>query len=85
MGILTEVKNHCLGTDTKNEEERDEELQKLRRRFPELTPEQLKAVEILSSSIANKLIHEPTIRLKDAAGTPKGERLAEALQDLFDL
>ena len=67
------------------EEIRDEELQKLRRRFPELTPEQLKAVEILSSSIANKLIHEPTIRLKDAAGTPKGERLAEALQDLFDL
>ncbi len=67
------------------EEIRDIELQKLCRRLPELTSEQLKAVEILSSAIASKLIHEPTIRLKDAAGTPKGERLAEALQDLFDL
>ena len=32
-----------------------------------------------------KLLHEPTVGLKDAAGTPKGERLAEALRDLFDL
>jgi len=67
------------------EEIRNLELQKLCRRFPELTPEQLKGVETLTSAIANKLIHEPTIRLKDAAGTPRGERLSEALQDLFDL
>ena len=51
----------------------------------ELTSEQLKGIETLTSVIANKLIHEPTVRLKDAAGTPKGERLSEALQDLFDL
>ena len=67
------------------EEIRNLELQKLIRRFPELTPEQLKGVEILTSSIANKLMHEPTARLKDAAGTPRGERLSEAMQDLFDL
>ena len=67
------------------EEIRNLEFQKLIRRFPELTPEQLKGVEILTSSIANKLMHEPTARLKDAAGTPRGERLSEAMQDLFDL
>ena len=67
------------------EEIRNSELQKLCRRFPELTPEQLKGVETLTSAITNKLMHEPTIRLKDAAGTPRGERLSEALQDLFDL
>ena len=67
------------------EEIRNSELQKLFRRFPELTPEQLKGVETLTSAIANKLMHEPTVRLKDAAGTPRGERLSEALQDLFDL
>ena len=33
----------------------------------------------------NKLLHEPTVRLKDAAGSPRGERLADALRDLFDL
>ena len=32
-----------------------------------------------------KLLHEPTVSLKDAAGTPKGERLADALRDLFSL
>jgi glutamyl-tRNA reductase len=32
-----------------------------------------------------KLLHEPTVRMKDAAGTARGERLAEALRDLFDL
>ena len=67
------------------EEIRNAELQKLFRKFPELTSEQLKGIETLTSVIANKLIHEPTVRLKDAAGTPKGERLSEALQDLFDL
>ena len=67
------------------EEIRNSELQKLSRKFPELTPEQLKGVEILTTAITNKLMHEPTVRLKDAAGTPKGERLSEALQDLFDL
>ena len=32
-----------------------------------------------------KVLHEPTVQLKDAAGTPQGERLAEALRDLFDI
>jgi glutamyl-tRNA reductase len=32
-----------------------------------------------------KMLHEPTVRLKEAAGTPEGERLAAALRDLFDL
>jgi hypothetical protein len=32
-----------------------------------------------------KLLHEPTVQLKDAAGTPKGERLSESLRELFDL
>jgi glutamyl-tRNA reductase len=32
-----------------------------------------------------KLLHEPTVQLKDAAGTARGERLGEALRSLFDL
>jgi len=46
---------------------------------------QADAVEALSHGIVAKLLHQPTVGLKDAAGTPKGERLAEALRDLFDL
>ena len=41
--------------------------------------------ELPASAVTKKLMHEPTVRLKDAAGTPRGERLSEALQDLFDL
>ena len=35
--------------------------------------------------IVNKLLHEPTVRVKDAAGTPRGELYADALGALFDL
>jgi hypothetical protein len=30
-------------------------------------------------------LHQPTVALKDTAGTPRGERLVEALRTLFDL
>ena len=43
------------------------------------------AVEAATRAVLAKLLHEPTVRLKDAAGTPRGERLADALRDLFDL
>ncbi len=43
------------------------------------------ALDEVTRSLVNKLLHEPTIRVKEAAGTAKGERLAEALRELFDL
>ena len=39
----------------------------------------------LATGIVAKLLHEPTVRMKDAAGSARGERLAEAVRDLFDL
>ena len=41
-------------------------------------------VEAVSRSIVAKILHQPTVRLKDAAGTAKGERLAEAARELFN-
>jgi glutamyl-tRNA reductase len=35
--------------------------------------------------VVAKLLHEPSVALKDAAGTARGERLGEALRSLFDL
>ena len=43
------------------------------------------AVDAVTRAVVAKLLHEPTVRLKDAAGTAKGERLADTLRDLFDL
>jgi glutamyl-tRNA reductase len=42
-------------------------------------------LDMLTRSIVSKLLHEPTRVMKDQAGTPRGERLAEALRALFDL
>ena len=67
------------------EEVRQAELDRHRAKLADLDPRELEAVEALTRGIVAKLLHQPTIGLKDAAGTPKGERLAEALRDLFDL
>ena len=61
------------------------ELERLRARFGDLDERQLEALDSLTKGIVAKLLHQPTVRLKDAAGSPRGERLAEALRDLFEL
>jgi glutamyl-tRNA reductase len=61
------------------------ELDRFRAKLVGLDPEARKAVEALTAGIVNKLLHEPTVRLKDAAGTARGELYADALAALFDL
>ncbi|MYA86369.1 MAG: glutamyl-tRNA reductase [Acidimicrobiaceae bacterium] len=61
------------------------ELERHASRLADLSPAQRAAVESLLRGVVNKLLHEPTVRLKDAAGHARGDRLAEALRDLFDL
>ena len=39
----------------------------------------------MTRAMVAKLLHQPTVALKEAAGTPRGERLVEALRTLFDL
>ena len=69
----------------KSDEIRLAELERLRARFGDLDERQLEALDSLTKGIVAKLLHQPTVRLKDAAGSPRGERLAEALRDLFEL
>jgi glutamyl-tRNA reductase len=64
---------------------RAEELERFRSRLGELDERQREAVDALTRGLIQKLLHEPTVRLKDAAGSAKGDRLAEALRALFDL
>ncbi|HTJ75019.1 MAG TPA: glutamyl-tRNA reductase [Acidimicrobiales bacterium] len=61
------------------------ELARYRNRLADLEPRQREAVEALTRSLLGKLLHDPTVRLKDAAGSAKGDRLAGALRELFDL
>ena len=50
-----------------------------------LSPEERAAVDALTKRLVAKLIHRPTVSVKEAAGTPKGDRLADSLRDLYDL
>ena len=61
------------------------ELERQRARLADLTAAERAAVEAVTRGIVAKLVHSPTVRLKDASGTARGERLAESLRDLFDL
>jgi glutamyl-tRNA reductase len=61
------------------------ELDHQRARLDALGPEAAEIVEAVTRRTVAKLLHEPTVRLKDAAGSARGERLAEALRSLFDL
>ncbi|HEV3225964.1 MAG TPA: glutamyl-tRNA reductase [Acidimicrobiales bacterium] len=61
------------------------ELARLGSKLADLDDRERAAVDALTKGIVAKLLHEPTLRLKDAAGTAKGDRLADALRDLFDL
>jgi glutamyl-tRNA reductase len=67
------------------DELRTAELDRFRSRLAGLDPKQRAAVESLTRGLVNKLLHEPTVRLKQEGGTPRGERLAEALRTLFGL
>ncbi|MXW42123.1 MAG: glutamyl-tRNA reductase [Acidimicrobiia bacterium] len=59
--------------------------EELDRHATRLSAVEQKALDAATRSLVAKLLHEPTVRLKDASGSPRGDRLAEALRDLFDL
>ena len=67
------------------EELRMSELQRHRGRLNGLGPEMLEEVDAVTKAVLAKVLHEPTVTLRETSGTPKGERLVEALRTLFDL
>jgi glutamyl-tRNA reductase len=64
---------------------RTAELDRYRVRLKGLDGRQWGAVEAVTQGLVAKLLHEPTIHLKESAGSARGEELAEALRLLFDL
>jgi glutamyl-tRNA reductase len=62
---------------------RTAELERHFARLSSLDDDQMAAVDALTRSILAKLLHDPTVALKDAAGTPRGDRLIASLRDLF--
>jgi glutamyl-tRNA reductase len=87
LGSATEREVAPLVADlrTHADEVRLAELERFGARLAALDDRERAAVEALTRGIVAKLLHEPTVRLKAAAGSQQGERLAEAVRSLFDI
>jgi glutamyl-tRNA reductase len=64
---------------------RESELERHRAQLADLTETEWEQVDAATRAALAKLLHEPTMLLKETAGSPRGERLVEALRILFDL
>lgn len=61
------------------------ELRRLRERVPGLTAAEWGTIEQALRRTVNTLMHTPTVRIKELAQDPDGQRYADALSSLFDL
>jgi glutamyl-tRNA reductase len=67
------------------EEIRRRELEKAEARLGRLTESERRAVEAMTAQIVNKLLHRPTVRMKEAAAAADGVVYADAVRHLFGL
>lgn len=64
---------------------RQRELGRTLRHLGDVDPQTLAHIQQLSRSLVNKLLHEPTIRLKEKANDGQAAAYAAAVRELFDL
>ncbi len=62
-----------------------QEIDRLRLKLPHLSVDDLELVAAALRRTVSTLLHTPTVRVKQLAADPDGERYAEALHALFDL
>jgi glutamyl-tRNA reductase len=63
----------------------DAELARLDGRLPQLDPAARHEVAEAVQRAVDKVLHAPTVRVKELAATPGGDQYAAALRELFDL
>jgi glutamyl-tRNA reductase len=61
------------------------ELRRLAGRRPDLTDEQRAEVARTVHRVVQRLLHQPTVRVRELAAGPGGDRYAALLRELFDL
>jgi glutamyl-tRNA reductase len=73
--------------DLRNRSEalRRAEVEKALRRLSHLQESDREAIEILTRSLLNKLLHSPTVRLREAAGNGRGTSALDTVRYLFEL
>jgi glutamyl-tRNA reductase len=79
VGTISDLRQHV-------DQLRQQELTRtLRQLSPTLSEREIAAVRELANRLTNKLLHIPTLRLKDAAAAGQGHIYAEAMRYLFGL
>jgi glutamyl-tRNA reductase len=97
-GILNEELERYLGASSAREvapvivslRERAEdlrraEIERLRSRAGGLDDQAAEMIESVTRGLVAKLLHQPTVVLKDSAGSPRGDRLVAAVRELFEV
>jgi glutamyl-tRNA reductase len=67
------------------EEIRRTEIEKARKRFGTMTPEQQEALEAVTTAIVNKLLHSPTVHIKEASRNGHGAEHVGLIRKLLGL
>ncbi len=92
-----EVEAFCLKMQTRDvvptivqlreslEKVRRDEIERNRRHLKDLSPEQQAAVDQITKSIVNKILHPPIEQLKQMAHDPQGADLAEIIRKIFNV
>ncbi len=78
MPLLVELRR-------KAEDIRKAELDKVRGRLGSLSPEQQQAVEAATTAIVNKLLHPPTVQIKELSRNGYSAETAGLVRRLFGL
>lgn len=64
---------------------RQAEMDRIRGRLGRITPEQEAAIEAMTRSIVNKLLHTPITTLKSSTDHPEAETIHEIIRRIFNL
>ena len=67
------------------EHTRRQEIEKTLKKMPHLSEEDENNIQQMSISIINKLLHKPTVNLKDKTRSSEGQAYLKAIRDLFHL
>ncbi len=82
---MLSVKPVIVTLREKAESIRQHELERMLHNLGEVDASTLQQLQLFSRSLVNKLLHEPTIRLKSKASHDDAKQYVTALNDLFDL
>jgi glutamyl-tRNA reductase len=84
--VVPTIKQMFIKAEAVAGRERDRAVKALTaQRGAELSAEELKVLDAMANSIASKILHGPTARLRKQAGNPEGLRYTESARFLFGL